>query len=91
MKDRIVEIVVNRFKERSAVGIKKYNTTLEENNTDDFINHALEESMDFVLYLTKIKEILKVKGLTKLEDLIDEETCEMCGVVKGHKMSCYNN
>ena len=85
MTDRIVEIAINKFKERSELGIKKYNTTLEQNNTDDFINHALEEAMDFVLYLTKIKEIMRVKGVSKLEELIE---CKQCGLEKGHKISC---
>jgi predicted HAD superfamily Cof-like phosphohydrolase len=55
-KDPIVESVVSKFLQRSKVGIEKYGTTLHENNTDDFINHAIEEAMDFTLYLQKIKE-----------------------------------
>ena len=46
----------------SASGIKKYNTTLFENNKDDFLNHAIEEAMDLILYLTKVKEQLKELG-----------------------------
>jgi len=54
-KDPIVESVVNKFLQRSKVGIEKYGTTLHENNSDDFINHAMEEAMDFTLYLQKLK------------------------------------
>ena len=54
-KDIIVEQVISKFKIRSKVGIKKYNTTLEENNTDDFLNHLQEELMDAVLYIQKLK------------------------------------
>jgi len=54
-KDSIVESVVNKFLQRSKVGIEKYGTTLHENNSDDFINHAMEEAMDFTLYLQKLK------------------------------------
>lgn len=54
-KDKIVSQVVNKFKERSKIGIKKYGTTLHENNTDDFFNHLQEELMDAILYLQKIK------------------------------------
>ena len=39
MKDKIVENVIAQFSKRSEVGIKKYGTTLEENNNDDFLQH----------------------------------------------------
>ncbi len=54
-KDKVVSQVLNKFKERSKVGIKKYGTTLHENNTDDFCNHLQEELMDAILYLQKLK------------------------------------
>jgi hypothetical protein len=60
-KDRIVEGVIEKFKSRSEVGIKKYGTTLADNNTDDFYSHLQEELMDAILYLQKIKEDLKDK------------------------------
>jgi len=55
-EDKIVTQVVEKFKQRSEIGIKKYNTTLAENNTDDFFEHLSEELMDSLLYLQKIKE-----------------------------------
>lgn len=57
-KDLIVESVINQFKERSEVGIKKYGTTLDRNdlNFEDWLQNAIEESMDLCLYLTKIKK-----------------------------------
>jgi hypothetical protein len=55
-EDKIVTQIVEKFKKRSEIGIKKYNTTLEENNTDDFYEHISEELMDSLLYLQKIKE-----------------------------------
>jgi len=54
-KDKVVSQVLNKFKERSKIGIKKYGTTLHENNTDDFLNHLQEELMDAILYLQKLK------------------------------------
>lgn len=54
-KDKIVESVINKFSSRSSIGIKKYGTTLEENNTDDFLNHLQEELMDAILYIEKLK------------------------------------
>lgn len=63
-KDLIVESVVNQFKERSEVGIKKYNTTLDRTDlsTLDWINHAQQEAMDFVLYLEKLKKEYENNG-----------------------------
>ena len=54
-KDKVVTQVLNKFKERSKIGIKKYGTTLHENNTDNFLNHLQEELMDAILYLQKLK------------------------------------
>jgi len=68
-KDPIVQFVIDKYTKRSDVGIAKYGTTLQENNTDDFINHAIEEAMDLTLYLMKIKEILKSKGYDRIEDI----------------------
>ena len=58
MKDKIVESVINKFKQRSEIGIKKYGVTLDRNdlNFNDWIQHAQEEAMDFILYLEKLKE-----------------------------------
>ena len=57
MKDTIVESVIEQFKQRSEVGIKKYGVTLDRDDlsTGEWIEHAIEESMDFILYLRKIK------------------------------------
>jgi len=57
--DSIVESVVNQFKERSEVGIKKYGTTLQENNNDDFLQHLKEELMDAILYIEKLQSMRK--------------------------------
>lgn len=57
MKDKIVEEVIQKFEARSKLGIQKYGTTLEQNNTDDFLNHLQEELMDAVLYIQKLKNI----------------------------------
>ncbi len=54
-KDPIVESVVNKFLERSKVGIEKYGTTLNENNKDNFLNHLQEELMDATNYIQKLQ------------------------------------
>jgi hypothetical protein len=53
--DPIVEQVKELFDKRSQVGIKKYGTTLHDNNTDDFYSHLQTELMDAILYLQKLK------------------------------------
>lgn len=57
MKDKIVQQVVDKFNQRSELGIKKYGTTLDQNNNDDFLNHLQEELMDAILYIEKLKSI----------------------------------
>jgi hypothetical protein len=61
IEDKIVLNVLSRFKERSDVGIKKYKTTLERTDltTLEWLQHAQEEAMDFVLYLERLKHEYK--------------------------------
>jgi len=56
-KDAIVAKVIEAYKTRSEVGIAKYGTTLEDNNTDGFLQHLQEELMDATLYIEKLKDI----------------------------------
>ena len=67
MNDKIVLSVLESFKKRSETGIKKYNTTLERNDlsTLEWLQHAQEEAMDFVLYLEKLKQEYKLKSLNR--------------------------
>lgn len=62
-KDLVVQKVISNFEERSKVGIKKYNTTLEKSESGlmDFLIHLQEELMDATLYIEKIKLILNGK------------------------------
>jgi len=55
IKDKIVQQVIDKFNQRSALGIAKYGTTLEQNNTDDFLLHLQEELMDAILYIQKLR------------------------------------
>jgi hypothetical protein len=61
IQDKIVLSVMARFKERSDVGIRKYNTTLERTDlsTLQWLQHAQDEAMDFVLYLERLKQEYK--------------------------------
>lgn len=59
--DTIVESVINQYKQRSELGIKKYGVTLDRTDLSllDWIKHAQEEAMDLTLYLEKIKKELR--------------------------------
>lgn len=54
IKDKIVQQVIDKYTERSATGIKKYGTTLEENNKDNYLIHLQQELMDASLYIEKL-------------------------------------
>ena len=58
--DKIVDKVIESFKQRSKFGQEKYNTTLESNNLGlkQWCQHIQEELMDAVNYLEKVKSIL---------------------------------
>lgn len=56
--DPIVQTVIEKFQQRSELGQKKYNTTLEANDAPflAWVNHMQEELMDAILYLEKMKK-----------------------------------
>jgi len=58
MKDKIVEEIIAKFRERSERGITKYGSTLERNDLDveQWMEHLLEELMDACLYLQRMKK-----------------------------------
>ena len=60
MTDSIVESVLDKFKERSEEGIKKYGVTLdrEDLNGLEWLTHLQEELMDATLYIEKLKKEL---------------------------------
>lgn len=58
--DKIVEQVVDKYRQRSEVGIAKYGTTLEDNKATliEWLTHLQEELMDATLYIEKLKSDL---------------------------------
>lgn len=66
--DRHVESVIAKYRQRSRVGIKKYNKTLERDDLliSDWLQHLQEELMDATLYVEKLKSdissVLNVKN-----------------------------
>jgi len=61
MKDKIVKSVIDKYKQRSDVGIKKYNNTMDRNDLslDEWLTHLQEELMDATLYIEKLKTEIK--------------------------------
>lgn len=57
-RDSIVFRIIQKFRERSEVGQKKYGTTLDRQDLEllDWITHLQEEMMDAILYCEKLKE-----------------------------------
>ena len=70
-RDPVVKRVVNKFKERSDEGYKKYGTTLHEERTTKikglmkYLIDIQEELMDAILYIQTAQEELK--------DMLDEK------------------
>jgi len=59
MRDQVVDNVIDKFYERSQVGITKYGTTLYSNDQDNYFKHLQEELMDATLYLQKLMDLKK--------------------------------
>ena len=61
LADKTVGKVVNKFVERSEIGLHKYGTTLYENPLDfkAWLVHLQEELMDAVLYIERARRELR--------------------------------
>lgn len=59
MYDKIVSQVIHKYQSRSDVGMAKYDTTLEENNKDNYLLHIQQELMDATLYIEKLMTLEK--------------------------------
>jgi hypothetical protein len=65
--DSMVDAVIKKFLERSAVGQKKYGVTLDRTDLKmlDWITHAQEELMDGILYLERLKHEVRTDSTKK--------------------------
>lgn len=87
-RDTIVASVIEKFRQRSEVGQRKYGTTLDRTDLNflDWANHMQEELMDGILYLEKLKKVSAENARRKCtacnETGIDrfdpENTCPIC-------------
>lgn len=64
--DSVVLAVIENFFSRSDAGIKKYGITLERTDLthEQWVTHLQEELMDAVLYIERIKMLMKQKQVT---------------------------
>jgi len=66
-QDDITWSVMKDLKLRADVGLKKYNTTLGENNHQNMLQHAYEEALDMAQYLKK-----EITTLNTIQDLVNK-------------------
>jgi hypothetical protein len=61
--DSIVASVIDKFTQRAELGKEKYGTDLDRTDLslEDYLQHALEEHMDAILYLTKALKLEREK------------------------------
>ena len=60
-RDIIIDRVIQKFKDRSDVGFKKYGVTLKDDDQplDTWLTHIQEELMDAVNYIEKARMSLR--------------------------------
>lgn len=58
--DTIVDSIIDQFVKRANLGKQKYNTDLDREDLSlvEWLDHAIEEHMDAILYLQKIRKTL---------------------------------
>ncbi|CAB4142008.1 hypothetical protein UFOVP425_6 [uncultured Caudovirales phage] len=86
--DEVVRNVLKRFNARSWVGIDKYSTTLERDDlsTLEWLTHAQEEAMDFVLYLERLKqEIESIKEFDNWKEWLNRNIYDKAEPLKNTK------
>ena len=71
-QDNITWSVMEDLKLRADVGLKKYNTTLDENNHQNMLQHAYEEALDLAQYLKK-----EITTLNTIQDLVKQYPNDM--------------
>lgn len=66
-KDDITWSVIQDLSNRAKIGYKKYNTTLQENNHQNMLQHGYEEALDLAQYLKK-----EITTLNTVQDLVKQ-------------------
>lgn len=66
-QDEVTVSVMEDLKRRADLGVKKYGTTLEQNDHQNMLQHAYEESLDLAQYLKK-----EIRTLNTVQNLIHQ-------------------
>lgn len=82
--DGITAAVIFDLKSRADVGVRKYKTTLEQNNHQNMLQHAYEEALDLAQYLKK-----QIITLNTIQDLVKQEPNDQ--VLGGKVRELYGN
>ena len=55
--------IIRQIEQREMKGLMKYGMTVSQNplSTNEWIDHAIEEALDFVVYLKRLKNQLKMR------------------------------
>ena len=69
IKDKNTQAVIDDLASRADRGLKKYNTTLGENNHQNMLQHAYEEALDLAQYLKK-----EITTLNTIQDLVKKHS-----------------
>jgi hypothetical protein len=72
--DKVLQTVIDKFVSRGREGFKKYGKTLEREDltTVEWITHAQEEVMDYILYLERLKMDM-IKKEKRFSEIDNEE------------------
>lgn len=66
--DSIVQNVILKFTNRAEIGLEKYKKNMDRDDLSiiEWIDHSIEEKMDDIIYMQKIKtELLKLNNNKK--------------------------
>jgi hypothetical protein len=71
--DSIVYSVIEKFTNRAEIGFTKYNKNMDRNDLtiSEWLEHSIEEKMDDIIYMQKIKKLISEKEYKnfKIKDL----------------------
>lgn len=58
--DSIVDSVIDKFIDRARIGKAKYGKDMDRDDLslEEWLDHSIEEHMDAILYLQKIKKVI---------------------------------
>lgn len=81
----VTERLITMLRERDARGLQKYGTTLDRSDLtpEQWIDHAIEEALDFAGYLMALKRELPLRNVVTLDEYrphwIGPCICDNCG------------